>query len=428
MNYTYNFTPEFSMPIQLVGNRFTWPEIDSVEDTFLLKLNVEDKRLKKIIPPYLTIKSKDYVSKQYIERHNKGIRYFNISEIAHRIQAGQIIELSSNKLKWNDDIELLIFKSNISESDKVLVIAPHPDDAEIAAYGFYSTHDTYIVNITAGEGGNIDYCQSYSKSSMEQRLMRAKLRILDSITVPLLAGINPQRVINLGYFDSTLKDMYSNPDIVFTSKHTGVSDINIFRRLNLSNLVQSCTGKATWKNLIADLKALLKRVKPSIIVMPHPLLERHSDHCFGSLAVLEALIKSKLKQGQFFFYVMHPIGIPGYPFGPKHSPVTVPPNFRDFAIQYGVYSYQLSRKLQMEKSFAMDNMRDLREAPDHMCSIKKAVKQGLHKKLKRYRHINAWHNYFRKAIRSNELFLTVPYDLGKSLIEIVKSELELCVQ
>lgn len=428
MNYAYNFASEVSIPIKLVKNHFTWPENNLAGDTFLLKLNVEDKRLKKVIRPYLTIKSKDYLSTQYIERHNKGIRYFNVSEIAHRIQAGEIIELSSNKLKWNNDIELLVFRNNISQRDKVLVIAPHPDDAEIAAYGFYSTHDAYIVTITAGEGGNIDYCQFYSNNPIEQRLMRAKLRILDSITVPLIAGINPQKTINLGYFDSTLKDMYENPDTTFISKLTGVSDINIFRRLNLSNLMPSCTGKATWKNLISDLYTLLKHVKPNIIITPHPLLERHSDHCFSSLAVLEALIKSKLRKGQLFFYVTHPIGSPGYPYGPKHSPVTVLPNFKDFAIQYGVYSCQLSRRQQIEKSFAMDNMRDLREAPDHMCSIKKAIKQGIHKKLKRYRHINAWHNYFRKAIRSNELFLTFPYHQGESLIKIVESELKSCVQ
>jgi len=426
MNYAYNFIPEVSLPIRLVRNHFIWPEINLAGDTFLLKLDVEDKRLKKINRPYLEIKSKDYVNKQYIERHNKGIRYFNVSEIAHKTQPGQIIELSSNKLKWNDDVELLVFKNNISESDKVLIIAPHPDDAEIAAYGFYSTHDAYIVTITAGEGGNIDYCQSYSENSMEQRLMRAKLRILDSITVPLAAGIKPDKAINLGYFDGLLRDMYNNPDSAFTSKLTGVSDINIFRRFNLSNLIQPCTGEATWRNLIADLSALLKHIKPNIIVMPHPLLERHLDHCFCSLAVLEALIKSKLKKGQIFFYVMHPIGSPGYPYGPKRTAVTVPPNFKDFAIQYGVYSCQLSRKLQIEKSFAMDNMRDLREAPDHMCSIKRAIKQGIHEKLRRYRHINAWHNYFRKAIRSNELFLTIPYHQGESLIKVVKSELNLC--
>ncbi len=174
------------------------------------------------------------------------------------------------------------------------------------------------------------------------------------------------------------------------------------------------------------MSALLKHIKPSIIVTPHPLLERHSDHCFSSLAVIEALLKSKLKQGQLFFYVTHPIGSPGYPYGPKHSPVTVPPNFKDFAIQYSVCSYQLSQKLQIEKSFAMDNMRDLREAPDHICSIKKAMKQGIHKKLRRYRHINAWHNYFRKAVRSNELFLTIPYHQGESLIKVVESELKSC--
>ena len=48
-------------------------------------------------------------------------------------------------------------------------------------------------------------------------------------------------------------------------------------------------GAPTWNNLLADLRDVLLRARPDVIVLPHPTLDPHPDHICAQEAVLEAL-------------------------------------------------------------------------------------------------------------------------------------------
>src|SRR2546422_867970 len=47
---------------------------------------------------------------------------------------------------------LHVCHESIRSEDRVLVIAPHPDDAELAAFGLYADTRATIVTVTAGDG------------------------------------------------------------------------------------------------------------------------------------------------------------------------------------------------------------------------------------------------------------------------------------
>ena len=40
------------------------------------------------------------------------------------------------------------------DDERVLVVAPHPDDAEIAAFGFYADTRAMVVTVTAGDASD----------------------------------------------------------------------------------------------------------------------------------------------------------------------------------------------------------------------------------------------------------------------------------
>jgi LmbE family N-acetylglucosaminyl deacetylase len=420
MDYKYNF--ELAATIKIDFNRrkysFVWPKLDIAYDTVLLKLKVKNKAaLVKISLPYLNLKiaDKNICSKQYLERNNYGIRYFNLTDFAKQASPGDEIKLSSNKLLWDSaNIELLVFNNKIDVQSKLLVIAPHPDDAELAAFGLYSKFDTHIVTITAGEGGRIDYCQAYSDDPKIQRQFKAKIRILDSISVPLFGGVTPQKALNLCYFNGKLAEMYQNPDRAVKSELTGISDVRQFRKFNVSTLMPSSNGAATWENLVNDLSTVLKKIAPDIIVLPHPLLDRHQDHCFSSLAVFETMRNLKMDNGKFFFYVTHSNFSSKYPYGPRHSPITLPPNFVDNELECSVYSHSLSWQEQIEKIFALDAMHDIAPIPGISESVVTKLKYKLFYKSK---YIEPWLKYYRRAIRSNELFLVMPFSKVDALIQ-----------
>lgn len=405
--YTYNFEHTAKkIPVKITNDAFLWPEIkqaarrDNPAPTLLLKLEINKKIFNLSKQSCLTIKSGDYLSQQYIERQNAGARYFNLSDMVKKIPAQQKVQLSSNSLTWNNNAELLVFNNAVPKNAKVLVIAPHADDAELGAFGFYSSHNSYIVTITAGEDGRVDYCKMYSDNLQEQYLFKAKLRTINSITVPLYGGVKPQHAINLGYFSDTLRDMYENQDKAVISKTAGISDINVLRQLNVSNIVPENSGKATWNNLITDLTALINNIKPDVIVTPHPALDKHADHKFSTIAVFEALKNTNINHGHFFFYVIHSTLSAKYPYGPRHAPVTIPPNFED-STEYSVYSYPLDKRQQIEKMFALNAMHDIALIPGDF-SRKKSI-------AKRKKFYPAY-DYFKKYIRANEIFLVTPFD------------------
>jgi LmbE family N-acetylglucosaminyl deacetylase len=52
--------------------------------------------------------------------------------------------------------------------------------------------------------------------------------------------------------------------------------------LNPFALPGDADGAPTWNNLLADLRELLLRARPEVIVLPHPTLDPHPDHiCAG---------------------------------------------------------------------------------------------------------------------------------------------------
>lgn len=409
LDYKYNFDQAAveSVPVNLSDNVFAWPDVKDF-DTVLLKLKVAEKFWRKFLMPWLEVETDSGVSRQFLERHNSGARYLNLTNLATQLAPGAKIKLLSNRLKWQADAELLTFNNRIPTDAKVLVIAAHPDDAEIGAFGFYSSHNSHIITITAGEAGNALDCDRFTK---------AKLRVLDSIMVPIMGGVAPENSINLGYFDETLEEMYRDPKTPVASHFTEVSDTNLFRQFNLSPRLPACSGKASWCDLVADLAALITEIQPEVIVLPNPLLDKHLDHKFSFVAVSEALEQTEIDAGNFLFYLIHPEQLHKYPYGPQSSIVTIPPNFKDCDIAWSVYSHALTEQQQLDKNFALDAMHDLRYEPDHICTIGDAIRQQLDRLLRRQRHINPWHDFFRKAVRPNELFLALPFSKKNELVK-----------
>ncbi|MCK4608061.1 MAG: PIG-L family deacetylase, partial [Gammaproteobacteria bacterium] len=258
----------------------------------------------------------------------------------------------------------------------------------------------------------------YSENASEQRLFQAKIRTLDSITVPMQGGVAPDRAVNLSYFNNTLDQMHKEPMAPVKSLVTEVDDINQFRKLNFSSLLPVSNGKATWQNLLVDLRYLIEHIKPDTIILPHPWLDKHPDHRLSALAIFMALKDSSFKSGNFLFYVTHSTLSTKYPYGPRHSPITVPPNFIKDQLKYSVFSYPLSHEQQIEKLFALDSMHDISTIPGTIYDFKWL----LHQLLTNKGHGNQpWLGYYRKAVRANELFLVVPFSETQKLINLTEA-------
>ena len=213
-----------------------------------------------------------------------------------------------------------------------------------------------------------------------------------------------------------LQAMHDSPDEVIGSKTAGVQDTRVFREFNTLALQSDQHGKSTWNTLVADLVECIEFIKPDVIVTPHMALDPHSDHYYSTLALKQALQQSANKPSDIYFYANHLETSDMFPFGPVHTLVSLPPNTSRLVELGGVVSITLTMEQQENKAASLAMMHDL-QTPLRW-------KKKLRFKLQSWfigRALSPYGDdeFFRKAIRSNEVFYRQAVDefISKTSVE-----------
>lgn len=421
-DYRMNFASDRASrtPVEISDAGFVVPAIADDWDTAFLRMRLSSKLTGLWFEPYITVEGEGFFAHQFLERGTNGFRYISLG--GNKLLPGDTIRLKGHHLKWNLHTgELVLFRNPPLDAKKFLVLAPHPDDAEIAAFGLYSEHESWIATITAGNYVDGLYAHLYDNSARQDEL-RGEMRAWDSITVPLLGGVGPERVVNLGYSNGSLKRLFEADD------HDAQFDLHAnelharYRRGAVAELLGDYPASPNWAGLVADLSALLRTIEPDVIVAPHPALDAALDHQLTTIALIEALDRVADHRSVLFLYTNHHVLAEYYPFGPSDSAVSLPPWFDIDTLFATIYSHPLDKHRQVQKLFALDAMHDLRAAPDRfvggpterfLSRIEWAADQVLADPLGTY-------SYFRRATRPNELFFVyepAERDLLRSLIE-----------
>jgi len=406
-SYDYDFSKSTARNFDLVAvdGKITLPVIPQDWDTALLSVEIKPNvPLGFVLQPAIEIMGGDRRTRQTFEYGAAGIRYLNVSQLI--VAKQRELRLEGHYLALsNTHVTLSLFKNGYTAKSRVLVVSPHPDDAEIAAFGLYSGADSYIVTLTAGEAGDNIYDELYPDDS-EGRLKKGELRVWDSLFVPALGGVPPEHTVNLGYFDNTLANMYLKDPLPVNSMANGKHDIGVFRSRNVSKLLKdSGSAEPTWESLVNDLAHLLLAINPAIIVTPYPALDAHTDHKYATLALIEAIKKLNLTEGNLYLYTNHCPYNEYYPYGEPGDPVSLPPNFGVPPYFSSLYSHPLTAAGIRDKVLAMEAMHDLRLDTEWLTP--KGALSLFGKDLKK--HLTGFDkSYFRRAARSNELFFVVP--------------------
>ena len=255
------------------------------------------------------------------------------------------------------------------------MLAPHPDDAEIAAFGLYANRNASVVTVTAGNAGSPTY-EAVFDDPGDLYLFKGRIRVIDSITIPWQGGIPPERTFNMGYFDARLAEMYAKRDAVIPEMYRPNADINVYRRENVGSLLPLRPRESTWGNLVDDTLTLLKKVKPAVIVAPHPQLDTHRDHQYTTVALSEALARWN-RPVTLLLYTNHAEGN-RYPYGPAGTLLSLPPPPPGDVVLDRVYSHPVSPALQRLKLFALESMHDLRMSPTRQYQLaqRRAARDG----------------------------------------------------
>jgi LmbE family N-acetylglucosaminyl deacetylase len=374
------------------GVRFTWPRTATQWDTALLAVRSWGAEN----DPWIEVSVGEFRIQQYLDTNAVGVRWLNLTGLREQLAVGTEVIIRTHAVTLEAEAATLrLFDNHLDLQQRILVIAPHPDDAEIAAFGLYADGQASVVTVTAGNAGDMNYRASVSDPA-EHYALKGYLRAVDSVTIPWQGNIPPERTANLGYFDGRLDAMYLAPKQTIPEVYSVNTDVAPYRRANLSKLVSGAARGNSWQHLVEDLVEVLRKVNPGIVVMPDPRLDTHLDHEFTSVALTQAL---EQWQGNpiFLLYTNH-TDSNLYPYGPAGTVVSLPPGEGHLSMQK-IYSHPTAHALQIRKLFALESMHDLRLSPDEQmtCSSATIAHRPDYPRVPE-------EDYFRRAPRANELF------------------------
>ena len=371
------FTPQlhFAVTVAVVksseGAHFERPPLlDSRWDTVLLELGASARM---DCRSQVVVEAAGERTCQYLAPGRQR-QWLNLSScLKHSRSCSQVALRAHDVILEGGEGTLYVFDNEIDLSQRVLVLAPHPDDAEIAAFGLYAHRNATVVTITAGNAGPMPF-QDLFANLAQAFTMKGRIRAIDSVTIPWQGGISPECCFNLGYFDGRLERMHNNPDAAVCEMHSPNSDISVYRQYNIGSLLSRQSRQSTWRNLVSDLASVLARVNPDIIVSPHPLLDGHGDHQFTTVALAEAL-ELWMKPVRLLLYTNH-ADDNRFPYGPAGTVMSLPPATNNVPMD-GVYSHEIDSHVQRLKLLALESMHDIR---------------------------SSYRSYLQRGLRANEIF------------------------
>jgi len=262
--------------------------------------------------------------------------------------------LRGSQIGWQPEAALLVFDPPDLEDATVLVLAPHPDDAQIASFGVYANSRSWVVTVTAGERAT-GLLPSAIPGAVRSH-WAAWLRSWDTLSAPDLGNVPPERRLSLSYPDGALESMYREQGRSFSLACEASLPRSSLRARNPVPHFQRCAAQCTWEGLVGEVRELLELTQPDIVICPHPLVDSHTDHVFTTVALEQALQDWRGRMPKVFLYVVHSSASSLYPLGPAESLVGLSPGrYAGWAADC-LYSHPLDSETQAAKYFAVEAM------------------------------------------------------------------------
>src|SRR5437016_14202737 len=94
----------------------------------------------------------NFFHKEFFRRRVRCNTFLNLTRLIRAgAKAGARVILRGLRVTWPAGrTSLHVCHESVRPADRVLVVSPHPDDAELGAFGLYADTQATVVTVTAG--------------------------------------------------------------------------------------------------------------------------------------------------------------------------------------------------------------------------------------------------------------------------------------
>ncbi|MFA5346436.1 MAG: PIG-L family deacetylase, partial [Candidatus Omnitrophota bacterium] len=205
-----------------------------------------------------------------------------------------------------------------SQADRVLILAPHPDDEDIGCGGVIqravkSGAQVKIAYLTNGDHNEFAFIvyKKWLVLRNSEFIAMGKVREEEAKKAMKMLGVDERNLIFLGYPD------YGTDTMFFSSWEKNAPFKDILTRQSYVPYKEAPSFGAPYKseNILSDLKRALLEYKPNKIFVSHPA-DVNGDHwayyCFLQIALQD--LKKEFPEPKVYAYFVH---TPGWP-SPRH--------------------------------------------------------------------------------------------------------------
>jgi LmbE family N-acetylglucosaminyl deacetylase len=191
--------------------------------------------------------------------------------------------------------------SGFNSNDRLLVVAPHPDDEVLGCGGTMAAAlevgaEVFIIWMCAGDGFEIDAELMLGGHNKNDMIALGEMRLQEALNAGDSLNIPSENLFLMGYPDGGLLTLFHNQDSLYTSTNTD---------LNISPYSNSLSYKEDYKGSLAfqHLDSLIQLIQPTIVYATAPQ-EQNDDHQaagFFTKSVLESQGQLELLR----YYLIH---------------------------------------------------------------------------------------------------------------------------
>jgi LmbE family N-acetylglucosaminyl deacetylase len=188
--------------------------------------------------------------------------------------------------------------------DRILVVAPHPDDETLCCAGYIrralaAGATVGVVWMTAGDGFEVDALLVERHLRLKGRGMQrlGQTRVLEAFHAAQVLGIAESQRWMLGYPDRGLNSLLAaNFDQPYISTYTRSTRISYPQALSPDAL-------HTGRNLTRDLRQVIDTFAPTRVLVAAPE-DLHPDHA-ASGRLTRQVLEARGKPWELWYYVIH---------------------------------------------------------------------------------------------------------------------------